>query len=511
MMKAIYKTMIIGLTTASLTACSLDYEPISARTELTEEVNKTEREDELEASTLKDRQAALDQLALLYEQFRNRQEHWHLDYLLVGESHSDNAYAGTTGAEVEPYETNSIDASNSVLSRDWNRYLEDIAKANVLINGVDDLLAKGQLQDAEARQLKAQGELFRAMIMFNMARLWGSFPVITTIAKTITAENIEEVYPTYYPPRSTTEECYQQIISDLLDAEKYAPDFNNADRTLMTKTVAQAMLAKVYAERPVQDYQKVVEYAGKVRNTAGLELEPEFSTLWGWDEEKKDCVKRNTSEGILEVHWSAGAGNWESWMYGRCLEDYDYYFTWAKWITPSRDLISDFQREGDEVRFNETVVYYACTWSNYYPASNYPFMYKYRSGYNNQYKLRLADIILLEAEAQAYLGNLSQSATLVNQIRQRAKLPNLTADKTSSQDKMKEAVLHERRLELAMEGERWYDLCRNGVVEEYLNAAYAKDAGRLPQKKLFDENSYLLPIPQTALDENVNLEQNPGY
>ncbi len=53
--------------------------------------------------------------------------------LLIGDSHSDNAYAGTTGAEVVPYETNSIDASNSVLSRDWNRYLEDIAQANVLI------------------------------------------------------------------------------------------------------------------------------------------------------------------------------------------------------------------------------------------------------------------------------------------------------------------------------------------------------------------------------------------
>lgn len=505
-MKSFIKYMAMGLSAMSLVACSLDYEPISMPSELTQGVST-----DTATAVLKDRDAAQSQLKNIYEMLRNRQEHWHLDYLLVGDSHSDNAYAGTTGAEVEPYETNGIDASNSVLKRDWNRYLEDIAKTNVLINGLDQLKAGGKVSDAEYRQWKAQGEIVRAMIMFNMARLWGSFPVITTVARTITADNVEEVYPAYFPPRSTPKECYAQIISDLLDAEQNAPDFNSSDRTLLSKTVAQAMLAKVYAERPVQDYAKVIEYAGKVKAAPGMKLEPDFMTLWGWNEDAKDCVKRNTSEGILEVHWSAGNGNWESWMYGRSLENYDYYFTWAKWITPSRDLINAFKAENDTVRLNQTVVYYACTWSNYYPASNYPFMYKYRSGYNNQYKLRLADIILLEAEAHAHLGNTAQSAALVNQIRERAKLPALTADKTSTKDAMVEAVLQERRLELALEGERWFDLCRNNKVEKYMNGINGRDSGRLPQRKRFDENSYLLPMPQSALDENDNLQQNPGY
>ncbi len=505
-MKTIIKYMAMGVSVLALASCSLDYEPISTPTELTEGVST-----DTATAVLKDRAAAQDQLKNLYELLRNRQEHWHLDCLLIGDSHSDNAYAGTTGAEVEPYETNAIDASNSVLKRDWSRYLEDIAKANVLINGLEPLHASGQVGDTEYRQWKAQGELMRAMIMFQMARLWGSFPVITSIAKTITAGNVEEVYPTYFPPRSTSEECYQQIISDLQDAEANAPDFNPADRTLLTKTVAQAMLAKVYAEKPVQDYGKVVEYAEKVRKASGMALEPDFMTLWGWNETAKDCVKRNTSEGILEVHWSAGAGNWESWMYGRSLENYDYYFTWAKWITPSRDLINDFLKENDTIRLNQTVVYYACTWSNYYPASHYPFMYKYRSGYNNQYKLRLADIILLEAEAYAYQGNMAKSAELVNIVRTRAKLPALDAAKIASKEAMVEAVLHERRLELALEGERWFDLCRNNKVEEYLNDINSRDPGRLAQRKKFDENSYLLPMPQSALDENNNLQQNPGY
>ena len=285
-----------------------------------------------------------------------------------------------------------------------------------------------------------------------------------------------------------------------------APDFNGADRTVLSKTVALAMLAKVYAEKPVQDYNKVIEYANVVKLTPGMELEPDYATLWGYDEEKKDCVKRNTSEGILEVHYTTGNGNWETWMYGRQLDDWDFYFTWAKWITPSRDLISDFEKEGDEVRFNESVVYYECTWSNYYPAAHYPFMYKCRSSYQNRYKLRLADIMLLQAEAYAYLGKNSEAASLVNEIRNRVGLAPVDAS-----GDMIETVLHERRLELAFEGQRWFDLCRNGKVEKYMNAVYAKDSGRLPQKRLFDANSYLLPVPQKALDENVNLEQNPGY
>ncbi|WP_018462837.1 RagB/SusD family nutrient uptake outer membrane protein [Segatella paludivivens] len=505
-MKSIYKSIIIGVSALSLTACSLDYDPISTPTELTQGTSS-----DTATAVLKDRQAAIDQRTNLYELLKNRQEHWHLDYLLVGDSHTDNAYAGTTGAEVEPYETNSIDASNSVLGRDWSRYLEDVAKANVLINGLEELKTKGLVSDNEYHQWKAEGELFRALVMFNMARLWGSFPIITKVAKTITAENVGEVYPTYFPPRSTDKECYQQIISDLSDAEQYAPDFNSADRTVLSKVVAQAMFAKVYAEKPVQDYSKVIEYADKVRGVAGMALEPDFSTLWGYDADKKDCVKRNTSEGILEVHWTTGNANWESWMYGRSLENYDYYFSWAKWITPSRDLIKDFESENDTTRMNQTIVYYACKWSNYYPASRYPFMYKYRSGYNNQYKLRLADIILLEAEAYAYKGDNTKSADLVNLIRNRAKLPNLTADKTATKEAMIEAVLHERRLELALEGERWYDLCRNNKVEEYLNGLNNRDSGRLLQRKQYDANSYLLPIPQSALDENTNLQQNPGY
>lgn len=498
--------VVCGAAALATASCSLDYEPISTPSELTQG-----KQTDSTTAVLKDKAAAEAQLKSLYELLRSRQEHAYLDYLLVGDSHCDNAYAGTTGAEVQPYENNSIDASNSVLSRDWNNYLTDIASANVLINGVEQLKNSGKLTESECNTLRAQGEIFRAFMMFRMARLWGSFPVITTIAKTITSDNIDEVYPTYYPPRKTAEECYQQIVADLTDAEKYAPDLDASDKTIMSKAVAQALLAKVYAEKPLRDYNKVVEYADKVIATNGLSLEPDYATLWAYDEASGDCVKRNTTEGILEAHYDKGNGNWVTWMFGRQLDKWDFYFTWAKWITPSRDIISAFDKEGDEVRKNQSLVYYECTWSNYYPASHYPFMYKMRSAFQNLYWLRLADIILIKAEAEAALGNLSESAKLVNQIRERAKLNDLTAASTSSKESMLTAVLNERRLELAFEGERWYDLCRNDRLESTLNDIDKRDTGRSKLVKKFDANSYLLPIPQTALDQNNNLEQNPGY
>ena len=90
-----------------------------------------------------------------------------------------------------------------------------------------------------------------------------------------------------------------------------------------------------------------------------------------------------------------------------------------------------------------------------------------RSGANSVIKLRLADILLLKAEAHAALGQVQEAATLVNQVRTRVKLAPIAT--TLSQEAMKEAVLKERRLELAFEGHRWFDLVRNDAAISTMN------------------------------------------
>ncbi|WP_085537346.1 RagB/SusD family nutrient uptake outer membrane protein [Massilibacteroides vaginae] len=501
----IFKGLCCGLLLAA-GSCSLDYDPLDAYSDVTEGITDSGKK-----VVFKDKAAVESHLKTLYNQMRDRQEHWYMDQLLIAETHSDNAYAGSTGAEILPYEDNSIEGSNSVIKRDWDRYLEDVARANKLIIHIDSV-SDPLLTSVEKEQYKAEAKIFRALIWFDMVRLWGDIPVITTEAGDITSETIGEVYPQYFPKQSTEEEAYKQIEKDLLEAIQTAPKYNAADKTLFTKTVARTLLAKVYAEKPLRDYAKVIEYCNAVA-ADGPSLVADFKDLFGMNDDVTDARKRNTSESILEAQFFAGSGNWCTWMFGRDLVNWDTQFSWGKWVTPSRDLINAYTKEGDMVRFNESVVYYSCTWSYYYPSDHYPFMYKCRSSYSSLIKFRYADVLLLKAEA-LIMGNnvdLQGAADIIDQIRARVGLGKLSAGTRADKNKMLDALLHERRLELAFEAQRWFDLVRLDKVEEVMNAVYAKDSGRKAQVYPYDQNSYRLPIPQGAIDQNENLIQNPGY
>lgn len=489
-----------------LAGCSLGLDPLDTYSEVTQGVN--EQGEEIVFANKAD---VLSHMQTIYRQMRDRQEHWYMDLLLIAEAHADNAYAGTTGAEVLPFENNGIDGANSVLERDWNRYMVDVARANRLIININEV-RDNALTPQERQQYVAEAKIFRAMIYFDMVRIWGNVPVITTEGRDITAETIEEVYDDYFPPQNTTQEVYEQIEKDLLGALAYAPDNDPGDKTVFSKSVARALLAKVYAEKPLRDYSKVIQYADQLA-TDGFALEDDFTNLFGMNGDNTDAKMRNTRESILEAQFFAGSGNWVTWMFGRDLSNYNTQFTWAKWITPSRDLIQVFQTENDQIRFAESVVYYQTTWSNYYPSNNYPFMYKTRSAFNSIIKYRYADILLLKAEA-LILGpspNLTQAADIIDQIRDRVDLPLLPSAVRNSREQLLNALKKERRLELVFEGERWFDLVRWEDVETVLNTINSRDSGRRPQVYPFTSNSYLLPIPQGVLDQNQKLVQNPGY
>ena len=202
---------------ACTTSCDLDYNPIDSYSDITEGVQDNTGSDVI----FKDKASVESHLQGMYKLLRDRQEHWYLDKLLIGDAHADNAYGGTTGAEVIPFENNSIDGANSVLKRDWDRFMEDIAVSNRLIVGVDQI---SDLSDQEREYYKAQGKIFRAMIMFEMVRIWGAFPVITSVPGDITSDNIEDMYPVYFPSQNTEEEAYQQIENCLLYTSDAADD-----------------------------------------------------------------------------------------------------------------------------------------------------------------------------------------------------------------------------------------------------------------------------------------------
>lgn len=493
------KYLLSGFILFLLASCSLDKSPLSEYYLPIENKN-----DSIKYTTR-------TQIENIYKGLSNiirDQEYWYQDCLLIGEAHADNAYGGTTGAEVIPFETNSIDATNSVLERDWNNYLKWVASATDVIVNIDAVPDKS-LTDAEKKLWKAEAMVLRAMIWYDMARRWGSIPIVKTQPPSITAENVEEIYPLLFPESQPVEVVYENIISDLKEAVKFVNPASSTDKSVISKGVAYALLAKAYAEKPMQDYAKVIEYCD-LTEAQGYSLESTYGDLFSMNEDVTDVKLRNSKESILEAQFFAGTA-WVSWMFGRNLLNWDESFTWAKWVTPSRDLIKAFQKEGDTERMNQSIVYYSCGWSNYYPQDNYPFMYKFRSNSSNIIRLRFADIILLKAEALANQNKLSEAAVLVKKIRERAKLNELTAIQTSSKENILDAILNERRLELAFEGHRLYDLIRFGKLQTVMNSLNSRDEGRLKQVYPYQEYSDRLPIPQNAIDNNTNLKQNPGY
>lgn len=510
-----FKYIILSLGLLPLASCDLQYNPQGLYSDITEGV--TEDEEEL---VFKNRDDVEMYLHDLYElpTTADTQNNWFRDLMMIADVHSDNAYAGTTGAEVVSIENNAVDAPHMMVERLWTRYMNNVASANKFICNVDKVL-DGSLSDAEIKTYQAQGMLFRAIVWFDMARLWGNIPLVTEIAGNITSENIAQVYPAYFPMQNTQLEVFKKLEEDLLFCLQYAPD-QTGDKTRYTKNVARAMLAKLYAEKPLQDYSKVIQYVDELAQQ-GYDLCPDYSMLFALDgnpleDDTKSAIPayNNTIESILEYHFIIGSNNKNVvTIFGRDWANWDGSFTWAKWVTPSRDLIAAFEAEGDTKRMNESIVYYSCGWSKYYPADHYPFMFKARSRYSNWIKFRYADLLLLKAEALIVGPNpdLGAAADIIDRIRERVGLGKLSATVRGNKEAMLKAYMNERRLELAFEWQRWFDLCRLNKVEEVMNTLQDRDSGHLQFVNLFNEDSYLLPIPQSVIDTNPNFIQNIGY
>ena len=438
----------------------------------------------------------------MYNQISNsRIESWILDYLIYSDTHADNSYRGATDLELAQLEQQKQDGNNKNINRDWDNYFGIVGAANSVICNIDSV-PDVTLTTAERKQWKSEALILRSMIYLDLVRLWGEVPLILVEPAAITAANITTVYPLYYPPRDSVQKVYRQIIKDMNTALEPggAPAIDPGNKFKFTRTVAYALLAKAYAEKPVRDYSKVIQYCTEVEKD--VTLVPNYGDLFIMNADNSDLKYRNTSESIFEITF-AGGGNWITWMCGIDVSSPTSTYDWKKWFTPSRDLTAAFDKAGDTERKKQTIVNANVSWSLHYPSKGYPFMYKYRSKFSSVIKIRLADILLLKAEAYVAQGNAAEATTLVNRIRTRAKLTSLTT--VTADD-----VLNERRLELAFEGQRWFDLVRSGKIMNVLNTLNNRDPGRLPMDPVTIEKT-LLTVPQPQIDKNPSMLQNPGY
>jgi hypothetical protein len=368
------------------------------------------------------------------------------------------------------------------------------------------------LTDIRRKQIIGESQAMRAFCYFNLVRIFGNVPLILKAIPEISLANIDGIYPLLYPPNSTNVELYATIVSDLEYARQNVADYS-ATKFKMTKAVVNFLLAQVYATKDGPEHNN-----WETIKTLLTAIDARYGLMTNYDDlfavaqqpttagvlPELDLTNENCKESLFEVNyttWSTGIGNWSATMF--------YGLDWKKYCTPSHDLYDAFIAAGDNVRLNASIKFDNVTgkWTDmYWPMNPYPFCWKQRARTRaNIILFRYAEAVLLLAEAENELGNTEAAKTQLNRIRSRVGLPNTTAN---TKETLRLAIENEHRLEFAFEGKRWMDLKRRGRFIQVMQNA--TDHQRNYAVNL-DANKLIFPIPQSELDLNENLVQNPGY
>jgi hypothetical protein len=447
-------------------------------------------------SYIKNAATAESAISSCYAYFRNGGgEYYVLDYFNVGDAQSDNAYAGadnSAGFEIDEFR---ILSTNAWVQRDWGYLYNHIATCNAVIANVPKV-TDAALTDSRKAQIVGEAEFIRARAYFDLVRLYSNIPLVLTELPTITSTNLTEIYPLLYPARTSTDSVYDQIILDLKSAADAVPA-TASNKGFVTKGAVYTLLAKIYATRKPVDWPTVQSYCDKVIGL-GYSLLPVYDQLW-------DGAHENSAESIFELNfdsWDTG-GNWGTSMF--------YGTDWKKFCNPSNDMVRAYQQAGDPVRMASTLSFANVNgkWSDTrLPLDSFPFFYKMRKsdGSQNIIIYRLADVLLLKAEALNEQNDVAGANDLVTEIRARVNLPELTIN---DQATMRLAIERERRLELAFEGQRWYDLVRTDRAIPVMQAV--TDGKGVNLGYSLTAQKLIWPIPQSEMDQNPNLTQNEGY
>lgn len=478
----------------SLVACEkfLDEKPQS---DLTKE--NTETKEQVSAySSVSDAKSELNGVYALF-----KADIYEGNAFYIGDCMSDNCYIGGDGVSEEQLDNLNVSATNSVIATSWSQFYAIVGSATNVIENVK-LMDSSLIDDATRAQIIADAKFARAWVLFDIVKYWGDAPMTLQLIPSITVDNIDKWYPIMYPSRTSEEEIYAQIISDLDENTIKNLPSKSAGAFCGTQGAAYGLLAKVYAtmgKKSERDYSKVVDMCDNVIKQ-GYSLVPDFESLWTVD-------GKFSSESIFELYFSDTAEQ-HNWAYWVLLTDVsgDVVVSWRRYCTPTQDLVAKFDKEKD-VRYKSSIYWTAVPYDTYWPAKNYPLAYKIRQKESDIILLRLADILLLKAEALVELNRPKEALIIVNDIRNRAGLSGLSLSLSVAEARL--AVENERQLELLFEGQRWWDLIRNERMEEVMKLAHDKN-GNLRFSEIPAWRAKL-PIPQAQIDINERLTQNIGY
>lgn len=440
-----------------------------------------------------------------YESFQSA-EYYVWDNVLFADVRSDNSYAGGDNPEVFAIDYLTVTPTHSRLFRNWSNVYNAIAKANTVMEKVE-AVTDPKLSDVRRRQIRGEALFLRAYHYFTLVKLWGGVPLVLEAVKSADPSVVRV-------PRANAEKVYEQILLDLDAAATLLPDVYGSvasvNKARATAGAAHALAAKVCMQMPLRDDARALGYIQKVEQSAAGYRLIDFAHLF-------DGNHYNNEESILEIQYLGG----DEGTYGPqlLLPPSVSGDSWRKFVTPSHSLVNAFDEQNDVVRKKASILFERVQWVDEFwgnaIGSEIPFAYKWKNAggwasADHIYLLRFADVLLLKAEALNETGQLAQAAVVVNQVRARVQLPALTDAQKSSKEAMRTTILKERRLELAQESHRWDDLVRAEIVVQTMNELQEIDL-RTQNAVNYNMTSakILLPIPQSELDRNPLLEQNP--
>jgi hypothetical protein len=450
------------------------------------------------------------------------------DYF-TSEMHSDNTiyqpYAdqGTAYVQRRNIADFTNTSTNAYANATWQHSYTGITRANIIIQS----LAGASISDSVRKSIDGQAKFLRALNYFKLVRLFGGLPMFLKVIA-----NADDAFI----PRTGVDSVYQQIIADAQDAvNELAPPTKFPQTGIATKGAATMLLADVYA---MQKRWSDVEALLNTLPAMGYGLYGNYADAFL-------PANKNGIESLFEIQFLGGTGtgvtpNVTTLHFIPRTKNTSLLTTLAVdntsvggWNTPSSDLIASY--EANDKRLDASIgiiegTYdgsYIFTYSaaksvvGYTPATGktgIPYIKKYvhaplpaATGSSDDFPVyRYSEALLLLAEALNEQGRTAEALVPLNKVRTRAGLAALT---TTDAAQLKDAIWHERRVELAFENHRWEDLLRWGKALDVINAFGVKIRAELsylpPDSHVVTDHNLLFPIPQGDMDLNPLLTPNP--
>ncbi|WP_028665215.1 RagB/SusD family nutrient uptake outer membrane protein [Runella zeae] len=411
----------------------------------------------------------------------------------------------------EAFEFSTVNPGNGEVSALWNNHYSALYNINYTL----EKLEPSTINDAAKKEIEGQLKFIRAFHFFNLVRYFGDV-VLTT--KTLSTPN--EAFDLVRSPQA---DVYKQIEADLKDASTLLPaTYPTAGRGRVTKGAALSLLGKVYLT--LKRYPEAVTTLKQVL-PLGYSLNANYKDNF-------DPAKKNGPESVFEVQYQGGndLGEQSNFVYVFAPRLSQGAVTGFANTAPSgrniptNDMIAAYEagdlRKDISLQTGYTLngTFVAIPFINKY---RYPHTISGRSD-NNWPVLRYSDVLLMLAESiNEATGPDAEALGYLNQVRKRAGLAELSG---LTKDTFRTAVMKERRVELAFENHRWFDLQRTKTPAElaaFMNAYAAKEKASPTVSRggiafnaldyVYSDFEYFLPIPAPQILINSKLTQNPGY